>query len=258
MQTGAITSYIDVAQVTLYAFWIFFAGLILYLRREDKREGYPLVSDIPHENGILGFPGLPAPKTFLLPHGGEAYAPREEAPQTFAAVPGANFPGAPFVPTGNPMIDGVGAAAYANRSDEPDLTWEDGKPKIVPLRVASEYSLATEDPELIGWSVVGADGVVAGTIVDAWIDRSEAMLRYVEVALIAPLAARTVLLPIGFADLKRKYKEVRVFAILGEQFGDVPGLRNPDTVSLREEDRISAYYAGGLLYATPDRAEPLV
>ena len=29
METGAITSYIDVAQVVLYAFWIFFAGLIL-------------------------------------------------------------------------------------------------------------------------------------------------------------------------------------------------------------------------------------
>ncbi|HEY5309302.1 MAG TPA: photosynthetic reaction center subunit H, partial [Casimicrobiaceae bacterium] len=45
MHAGAITSYIDVAQIALYAFWIFFAGLIFYLRREDKREGYPLESD---------------------------------------------------------------------------------------------------------------------------------------------------------------------------------------------------------------------
>jgi photosynthetic reaction center H subunit len=44
METGAITSYIDVAQVVLYAFWIFFAGLIYYLHQEDKREGYPLLS----------------------------------------------------------------------------------------------------------------------------------------------------------------------------------------------------------------------
>lgn len=36
--------YIDGAQIALYAFWIFFAGLIYYLRREDKREGYPLES----------------------------------------------------------------------------------------------------------------------------------------------------------------------------------------------------------------------
>ncbi|MBV9775481.1 MAG: hypothetical protein JO143_00385 [Acetobacteraceae bacterium] len=40
--TGGLTSYIDVAQMTLYGFWIFFFGLIIYLRREDKREGYPL------------------------------------------------------------------------------------------------------------------------------------------------------------------------------------------------------------------------
>ncbi|MEL6185723.1 MAG: photosynthetic reaction center subunit H, partial [Myxococcota bacterium] len=45
-QFGAITEYIDVAQVTLYVFWIFFAGLIIYLRREDTREGYPLEADI--------------------------------------------------------------------------------------------------------------------------------------------------------------------------------------------------------------------
>jgi photosynthetic reaction center H subunit len=40
--TGAITGYVDVAQLALYAFWAFFFGLILYLRREDRREGYPL------------------------------------------------------------------------------------------------------------------------------------------------------------------------------------------------------------------------
>ena len=44
MDTGSITGYVDVAQLVLYAFWIFFFGLIIYLRREDKREGYPLGS----------------------------------------------------------------------------------------------------------------------------------------------------------------------------------------------------------------------
>ena len=39
---GSITGYIDVPQLVLYAFWIFFAALIYYLRQEDKREGYPL------------------------------------------------------------------------------------------------------------------------------------------------------------------------------------------------------------------------
>ena len=66
MQTGAITGYIDVAQVVLYAFWVFFAGLIFYLRREDKREGYPLESDRPGRLAVEGFPAMPSPKTFLM------------------------------------------------------------------------------------------------------------------------------------------------------------------------------------------------
>jgi photosynthetic reaction center H subunit len=35
-------------------------------------------------------------------------------------------------------------------------------------------------------------------------------------------------------------------------------LANPDQVTLREEDRIAAYFAGGNLYAEPKRVEPLL
>ena len=80
MQAGAITGYIDVAQIALYGFWIFFAGLIFYLRRQDKREGYPLVTERTGQF-LDGFPRPPSPKTFLLPHGGTVSAPRVEAPQ---------------------------------------------------------------------------------------------------------------------------------------------------------------------------------
>ena len=43
---GAIGN-LDVAQIVLYAFWLFFASLLFYLRREDRREGYPLESEDP-------------------------------------------------------------------------------------------------------------------------------------------------------------------------------------------------------------------
>lgn len=254
MQAGAITSQIDVAQLTLYAFWIFFAGLIFYLRREDKREGYPLVSDRSPYVDVVGFPPMPAPKVFNLGHGVTRQAPREEAPQSVAAVPSAAWPGAPLVPTGNPLVDGVGPAAYAERADVPDHFFDDGRPKLVPLRAAPDYSLAQEDPELIGWTVLAADGLAVGSVTDVWIDRAETIVRYLEVA----LAGRTVLLPVGFATFDRARCEVRVGAILAEQFADVPPLQSADSVTLREEDRISAYFAGGLLYATPARAEPLL
>jgi photosynthetic reaction center H subunit len=53
-------------------------------------------------------------------------------------------------------------------------------------------------------------------------------------------------------------ESVQVQSILGRQFADVPGLRNPDQITFREEDRISAYYAGGHLYAEPTRLGPWV
>ncbi len=58
------TRYIDLAQVSLYLFWFFFFALIYYLRKEDKREGYPLQD----ERGQLkqGF-ATPAPRK-VYPH----------------------------------------------------------------------------------------------------------------------------------------------------------------------------------------------
>lgn len=65
-----ITRYIDVAQLVLYAFWVFFFGLVYYLRREDKREGYPLESDRANIT-VQGWPPMPEPKPRTL-HGEEA------------------------------------------------------------------------------------------------------------------------------------------------------------------------------------------
>jgi len=45
MGTGAITQYVDVAQLVLYLFWAFFFGLIVYLQKESHREGYPMIDD---------------------------------------------------------------------------------------------------------------------------------------------------------------------------------------------------------------------
>ena len=72
---GQIVGSIDAAQVTLYVFWIFFAGLIIYLRREDKREGYPLESD--RRGGVIvqGYPPTPRPKAFRMPNGETIWKP---------------------------------------------------------------------------------------------------------------------------------------------------------------------------------------
>jgi photosynthetic reaction center H subunit len=258
MPTGAITDYIDVAQLALYAFWIFFAGLIYYLRREDKREGYPLESDRSGSVMVQGWPPMPRPKTYLMRDGGIRVAPsgaRSSAP--IAAEPTGKWPGAPLEPTGNPMQDAVGPAAYADRPDVPDRTF-DNQIKIVPLRVATDFHVESRDPDPRGMTVVGADGATGGIVRDAWVDRSEAVLRYLEVEVASPGGSRRVLLPVNFTKINSGRGQVNVKAILGSQFIDAPGLTSAEQVTLREEDRIAAYYASGHLYAKPSRLGPLV
>lgn len=257
MPKGAITQYIDVAQVVLYAFWIFFAGLIFYLRREDKREGYPLLYDGPQNRPYLNFPPIPEPKTYLLPDGSTVQAPRpDHEPEDIDAVPTAPWQGAPLTPVGDPMLAAVGPGAYAIRENVPDRTFE-GLLKIVPLRAAPDIILVDRDPDPRGMTIVGADRVAAGTVSDVWVDRSEVIVRYLEVDLGGEPAKR-VLVPMTFCDVDGRQGVVRVEAILGSQFANVPMLAKPDEVTFQEEDRICAYYGGGTLYATPLRTESIL
>lgn len=127
--TAAITSYIDVAQLVLYVFWFFFAGLIYYLHSENKREGYPLESSRGGRVKIEGFPPMPKPKTFVLPHGGGTVSvPRAEAPDVINATPAEPYPGTAYIPKGDPMLSAFGPSASPDRAKHPDLTYE-GSPR---------------------------------------------------------------------------------------------------------------------------------
>lgn len=56
------SQHFDFAQIVLYLFWFFFIALVIYLRREDKREGYPLESD---HGPVGGWPRPPGAKKFI-------------------------------------------------------------------------------------------------------------------------------------------------------------------------------------------------
>lgn len=260
MRSSGFTQYIDVAQIVLYAFWLFFAGLIIYLRREDKREGYPLEAD-PNDRTrrvvVQGYPSLPRPKTFKLDHGGgTVLAPDNRGEgRDIALRPKHRHPGSPMVPTGDPMQDGVGPASYAMRADRPDLTLE-GHPKIVPLRTAPEFFVPSSDPNPVGMSVYGADGRVGGVVRDVWIDRSEPQVRYIEVS--TGSDGRAILVPIAFASIDGYRKRVNVRAVLASHFASAPTTAHAEQVTLREEDRICGYFGGGTLYAEPSWKEPLL
>ncbi len=255
-------AYMDVAQVTLYVFWIFFACLIYYLRREDKREGYPLDSTASGGGVVHGFPRMPDPKTYRLRDGHTATLPNHKNDRRDVAVaPIAVWPGAPVEPTGNPMLDGVGPGSWADREDVPELSI-DNIPCIVPLRLAEGTFLEARDPDPRGMKVLGADSETGGVVTDVWVDRAEALIRYLEVEVGAPAdgegRGKRVLLPMPFALINRRRGRVTVKAILGSQFADVPMTASPDQVTKREEDRIVGYYGAGTLYATPARQEPLL
>jgi photosynthetic reaction center H subunit len=58
--------------------------------------------------------------------------------------------------------------------------------------------------------------------------------------------------------VRGKKGHVEVSSITGAQFNDAPTLANYDQITLREEDKVVAYYGAGTMYATPDRAEPFL
>lgn len=257
--TGSLVGSIDVAQMVLYAFWVFFAGLVWYLRQEDRREGYPLEEDVTGRYNKNPFLFIPPKKTFVLPHGhGTVDAPnfkRDERPLSARRI--APAPGYPIEPVGNPLLAGVGPGSWAERAERPDIT-SHGDARIVPMRLAEGFAIAEGEVEPRGLQVVGCDGKVGGTVADVWVDRAEHLIRYYEVT---AGDGTTVLLPNNFVVVRRGRGGVRqlyVHAITAEQFTDVPATAQPESVTLREEDKIAAYYGAGLLYALRNRQESVL
>jgi photosynthetic reaction center H subunit len=263
MPFGAITEYIDVAQVVLYVFWIFFAGLIFYIRREDKREGYPLESDRTANTSrvtVQGFPAMPRPKKFLLPDGSTYFAPNtDRTERSVPAEPAGNFPGAPLIPTGDPMKDGIGAASYAQRHDTPEMTWHND-PKIIPISKAEGWDVVDGDPDPRGMAVYCLDGEKAGTVKDIWVDQPEAVIRYLEVECGTEQASRRVHVPFFLTRIKGNARErwVAVKAVTAAQFKEAPRIKGTNQITRLEEDKVMGYFGGGHLHATPQRVEPLL
>ena len=144
---GAITAGWDVASLIFTIFIIFFLGLVIHLTLESKREGFPLESErfgkISNEAGLIM---MPKSKSFLTESGQEYLAPLKNAPapEVLNAVPAHHMNGAPLVPTGNPLLAGVGPGSYANRADVPDVGLH-GEPRIMPISQLPSFSVNKND-----------------------------------------------------------------------------------------------------------------
>ncbi len=235
----------DLALISLYLFWIFFAGLVIYLQRENMREGYPLQDEDGNPASNEGLFPVPGKKTFHLPHGrGDVTVPddRAETRQNLALARTMYSDGYPYEPTGNPLIDGVGPASYAERQDEPELDGH-GHPKIAPMTSVPEYHhSAGRDPR--GMDVLDRNGRSVGKVTDMWIDRPELLVRYLQADL---SEGGSCLIPMNLARITRD--GVKVKSLTAPHFADVPQVRAKDRITLLEEEKIMAYFAGGNLYA---------
>jgi photosynthetic reaction center H subunit len=249
---GYVVGSIDVAALTFYAFVLFFILLVFYLRREDRREGYPLEDEL---TGMVETPGgplhTPSTKTFVLPFDqGTASGPRRgDEPAEFAAVQRENFGGAPYSPTGTGLPIGVGPGAFALRAKYPDVT-AGGKPRIVPIGMAHDIAIATRDPDPRGMAVYGADGLKAGTVADVWVDQADHLIRYLQVE----TGSGGVLAPMAMAVIRRG--AVVIDAINAAHFAGAPRPASGSTITRDEEERIIAYFGAGYLYANEKRQEP--
>ncbi|TVP73653.1 MAG: hypothetical protein EA352_11785 [Gemmatimonadales bacterium] len=118
---------INLAQISIYLFWLFFAGLVIYLRREDKREGYPLESD---RKGVTvqGWPAVPegtSDRSTRLKHPAlDPSDPMNFMPETQTAQPVARAemasakPVAPQVPATPPAAEAESHDDVSNDSPE--------------------------------------------------------------------------------------------------------------------------------------------
>lgn len=259
--SGEFVPGIDLVDVTLWLFTLFFLGLVVYLQREGAREGYPARNDTTGKKEPAPIFFKPPKKTFKMPHGrpdvtGEFLRPDGDT-RELALKRTAPWPGAPYEPTGNPLVDGVGPASWAERMDVPDLT-DDGRPRITPYRVNPGYTVSKQSLDPRGCPVVAADGKVAGEVVDLWVDRSESIIRYFEVRVDTETGPRHVLLPVPFCNVSKSKAQVNVWALMSDQFADVPQTKSPDSVTRLEEDKITGYYGGGTFYSAESRREPII
>ncbi len=238
----------DLASLSIWLFWGFFALLIYYLQTENMREGYPLETEDGKPAPNQGPFPVPKPKTFILPNNrGTVTVPSAENEAAhrrtdLALARTAVSEGFPHAPTGDPMADGVGPASWTPREDAPELDGH-GKAKIVPMSQIGELAVsAGRDPR--GLPVQAGDLEVVGRISDMWVDAPEQLVRYLEVDL---NSGSKRLIPMTMCKIWAD--RVRINAITSDLFEGIPATKSQTQVTKLEEDKISGYVAGGWLYA---------
>jgi len=204
------------------------------LQTENMREGYPMTDDDGHEAKNQGPFPVPGDKTFILRDGrGELTVPSGQRGDrdSLALERTAVAAGSPYVPTGDPMKDGVGPGAWAPRSNHPELDAH-GHVKIKPMSKLPDFK------------------------VSMWVDIPEALVRYLVIDVNPEGSGKLRLIPMNFALIKGD--RVKVRSIYSNHFEGIPTLKSDSQITLLEEEKIMAYFGGGTLYADEKRSNPVL
>lgn len=152
------------------------------------------------------------------------------------------------------MMDGVGPASWAPRRDLAELDAH-GHVKIKPMAQLDAFKVsAGRDPR--GMPVVTGDGEVVGRITDMWVDVPEQLVRYLTMDVNPEGTGKIRLIPMNFARIGKDRVTVR--SLYAHNIEGIPTIASPDQITLLEEEKVTAYFGGGTLYASPDRIEPKI
>ena len=257
-RTGAIYRPVSTwRRLLVVIFFIFFFGLVLHLRTEDKREGYPLTDPAGGEATARASRPCPNPKTFLLRQGGVVTAPtsrgRTPAERRTRAFP---FPGSSLDPTGDPLE----RRRRPRRLCAPQhrahcgsrRAWCRSAPCAPP---SGDWALAKGDVDPRGLPVIDIYGATAGVVRDLWVDRGVKILRYLEVEV--RLRRCAPFCPSYHTDIRR----LRAAGSASRPSAPPSSPRrrgwpSPDVVTAREEDQINAFYAGAQFFGREGARRP--
>ncbi|MDB4905566.1 MAG: hypothetical protein JWO05_350 [Gemmatimonadetes bacterium] len=108
------------------------------------------------------------------------------------------------------------------------------------------HDVAEGDHDVRGWTLVGADGVAAGSVVDLLVDTAAMTARYLDVMLGVPGTADTngehVLVPVAAVDLDPRMDAVRVPMLRAAGLWELPR-REGEVPSEAEERAVAAAFA---------------
>ena len=242
-----VTQHIDLPQLAFWLFALAFVAICYFLRKNDKREGYPLKASPFTGERLRGAPLAAPPLTYLLNEGGATSTPHEYPAPPGAVLPFYRFDGTPFRPAADLLRTPLGPGAWVMRSNEPMRT-ENGDLLLQPLRLCGPWSVGDGEANPCGMAVFDTRWRPVGIVADVWIDRGIRIIKHLEVELREGLGGGRVLVPIFHVAINERAREIRVTALSDHEFAAIPMPAAPDRITAREEDQLNCYFAAGRFY----------